>query len=170
MSFIPYVPQYILTTEDYSPKSVVTAEHWNALFNLIISQGNYSAKTIEDLLTALPNAFIPAEDKNQPNGVAGLNAEGVLPYEVLPVVNNMVSTCVKTLIKENWVQNSQTIAVDSVTPTNIVLVSAIPEDVSPYMDSLVRCTSQGTNSLTFACDGAPVANLSVNIIVIDVVV
>lgn len=78
MVLSPYIPQYILTTENYGPKGVVTAEHWNEIFNLLISQGNASAKGIADLVTLLISDLAAAEIGASVDSVATKNIQAIL--------------------------------------------------------------------------------------------
>ena len=88
----------------------------------------------------------------------------------LPLVNNLISVDVVTLTLAGWNNNVQTVFVPNAQTYNIVLVSATPDCVTGYMDNLVTCTAQGTNTLTFSCATAPQTALTVNVIVIDLVV
>lgn len=170
MAIPEYIPQYILTTENFGPKGVVTAEHWNELFNLLISQGNDSAHTLADLITALPESFITKALIGIANGVAGLDVSGKVPMSQLPLVNNLISVDIVTLTLAGWNNNVQTVFVPNVQAYNIVLVSATPDCVTGYMDNLVTCTAQGANTLTFSCATVPQTALTVNVIVIDLAV
>lgn len=170
MALEEYIPQYILTTENFGPKGVVTAEHWNELFNLLISQGNDSAHVLKDLITALPESFITKALIGAINGVAGLDASGKVPMAQLPLVNNLISVATVTLTLAGWNNCVQTVPVFNAQPYNVVLVSATPDCVTGYMDNLVTCTAQGVNTLTFTCATAPQTALTVNVIVIDLVV
>ena len=48
-----YIPKYIRQSENKSPKSVVTASRWNALFNLLIQQGDHTAEELGKILDYL---------------------------------------------------------------------------------------------------------------------
>jgi len=54
MALVPdHVPTYIKQTVDATPKKVITADRWNELFNLLITQGDNNATALNDLLVAL---------------------------------------------------------------------------------------------------------------------
>lgn len=170
MVLSPYIPQYILTTENYGPKGVVTAEHWNEIFNLLISQGNASADAIADLIRELPDNFVSAALIGAINGIAGLDGSGKVPMEQLPVINGVISTSIITLTLAGWLNKLQNVAVANVKANNVVLVSATPDCITGYMDNLVSCVAQSTDTLTFSCDNTPQTALTVNVVVIDLAV
>ena len=45
-----YIPKYIERTIANKPKDVVTASYWNELFNLLITQGDHTAKELGNIL------------------------------------------------------------------------------------------------------------------------
>lgn len=66
-----------------------------------------------------------------------------------------------------WANNAQTVTATGVTADNTVVISPAPASYTAYAEGVVRCTSQGSNSLTFACDDAPTDDLAVNVTVIN---
>lgn len=48
-----FTPATIVTTEQQNTKAIVTAEHWNELFNLLITQGNTSNEGLFKSITEL---------------------------------------------------------------------------------------------------------------------
>lgn len=50
-----------------------------------------------------------------------------------------------------------------VTPTSLVLISPAPAGYAAYAECGVRCTAQGTNTLTFAAESIPTAAITVNV-------
>jgi len=69
-----------------------------------------------------------------------------------------------TLASANWFSGSQTITVNGVTSSNLVMVSPAPASVEAYGNARIYCSAQSTNSLTFTCLGTtPSTNLTVNI-------
>ena len=44
-----YTPKYIDRTIDYNPRDILTAQDFNEILNLIISQGNYNSHWLNDL-------------------------------------------------------------------------------------------------------------------------
>lgn len=71
-----------------------------------------------------------------------------------------------TLASANWSSDSQTITVNGVTASNLVIVSPAPASVEAYGNARIYCSAQSANSLTFACPGtAPSTDLTVNIVI-----
>lgn len=71
-----------------------------------------------------------------------------------------------TLASANWSSGSQTITVNGVTASNLVIVSPAPASVEAYGNARIYCAAQSANSLTFACPGtAPSTDLTVNIVI-----
>lgn len=62
-----------------------------------------------------------------------------------------------TLPASGWSNNSQTVTVTGMTATKTVLVDN-------NTDNNIKCTGQGTNTLTFTCDAAPTTNVTINIV------
>lgn len=81
---------------------------------------------------------------------------------------NKPTTDTITLDKDDWVSNEQTVSVTGVTATNLVQVAPSPTSYSDYGDAEVRCTTQGTGTLTFECASVPTTDIDVNVIVWEV--
>ena len=69
-----------------------------------------------------------------------------------------------TLVAANWSANSQTVTVNGVTSTSVVLVAPDPTDTADYVAAGILCTSQTTNSLTFTATTTPTNDIDVNIV------
>lgn len=68
----------------------------------------------------------------------------------------------------SWSSNSQTVTVSGVTTTNTVVVSPAPASFADYSTSVVHCSAQGTNSLTFTCSETPASALTVNVLIMNI--
>ena len=68
----------------------------------------------------------------------------------------------------SWSSNSQTVTVSGVTTTNTVVVSPAPDSFGDYSTSVVHCTAQGNNSLTFTCSETPAGALTVNVLIMNI--
>jgi hypothetical protein len=68
----------------------------------------------------------------------------------------------------SWSSNSQTVTVSGVTATNTVVVSPAPASFGDYSTSVVHCTAQGSNSLTFTCSEVPAGALTVNVLIMNI--
>ena len=72
-----------------------------------------------------------------------------------------------TLSASGWTDNLQSVFVDGVTDTNIVIAAPDP-DIDNYMNyaiSRIRCVSQASNSLTFQIEYLPSSDVVVNVAV-----
>lgn len=72
-----------------------------------------------------------------------------------------------TLLKDNWIGLSQTIEVNGVSENNTIVVTPAPQNFLEYTNSIIRCTSQETNGLTFNCEEVPVNDILVNVIIVE---
>lgn len=77
---------------------------------------------------------------------------------------SITSASTVILTTDNWVDNSQTVSVDSVTADNIVIVSPAPDSQDNYTQSKIRCVSQSDKELIFSCDTTPTSDINVNIV------
>ena len=57
-----YIPTYIKRTIDNKPKDVITASYWNELFNLLIKQGDHTAKELGNILNHFTAAINDVEE------------------------------------------------------------------------------------------------------------
>lgn len=75
-----------------------------------------------------------------------------------------------TIATSDWSSLSCTKNVTGMTASKIVLVSPAPASFSVYTDAGVRCSAQGSGTLSFACDSVPSSSVTVNIIMIDAII
>jgi hypothetical protein len=77
---------------------------------------------------------------------------------------------VVTLLKDVWQADSesitQTVQVDNLLSTDIVIVAPIPENVQVYSYSEIICSEQNNNSLTFKATLQPAEDIDVNILIL----
>lgn len=69
-----------------------------------------------------------------------------------------------TLAAADWSSNTQTVTVNGVTSTSVVLVAPDPADTTDYVSAGILCTAQGTNSLTFTATTTPSADIDVVVV------
>ena len=72
-----------------------------------------------------------------------------------------------TLSVSGWVDNAQMVEVEGVTAENTIIVSAHPSNSRDYANSMVYCTEQEENSLTFTCVEEPIVDLLVNVLILN---
>lgn len=66
-----------------------------------------------------------------------------------------------------WADNAQTVTVEGVTAGNIILVGYNPENYEAYSDAGIRCTEQGSGTLTFVCESTPDVDVSANVVILN---
>lgn len=71
-----------------------------------------------------------------------------------------------TLAVADWSSNTQTLTVNGVTSSNVVIVSPQPLSSGDYATAGVLCTAQNTNSLTFTCTQTPSNAIDLSIVII----
>ncbi|HWP80342.1 MAG TPA: hypothetical protein VN446_06825 [Candidatus Acidoferrum sp.] len=75
-------------------------------------------------------------------------------------------TLTATLTAAGWSGGTQTVTASGVTATNTVFVAPAPADQETYTEAGVRCTAQGANTLTFACETAPAGDIDVGVVIL----
>lgn len=97
---------------------------------------------------------------------AGNVADGAVTAE--KIAAGAVSSSFTVLLPAaGWADKAQTVTANGVTADNTVVVSPAPASYTAYAEGAVRCTAQGSNSLTFTCDDVPAGNITVNVTVIN---
>ena len=72
-----------------------------------------------------------------------------------------------SLPASGWADKAQTVTANGVTADNTVVISPAPASYTAYAEGTVRCTAQGSSSLTFTCDDVLAGNITVNVTVIN---
>lgn len=70
------------------------------------------------------------------------------------------------LAAESWADSSQTVSISGVTAENVVLVGPGPDSFALYGSCGLRCSTQGTGTLTFVCDQAPEEAVTVHAVIL----
>ena len=89
-----YIPKYIERTIANKPKDVVTASYWNELFNLLITQGDHTAKELGNILNHFSTALVGIENEIAESAEDIANIRGVFRINV--TYSNGVYTADKT--------------------------------------------------------------------------
>lgn len=77
-----------------------------------------------------------------------------------------VTSTTATLVVANWSSNTQTVTVNGVTSSNVVIVSPQPLSASDYASAGILCTAQSANTLTFTCTQTPSNAIDLSIVII----
>ena len=89
-----YIPTYIKRTIANKPKDVVTASYWNELFNLLIKQGDHTAKELGNILNHFTTGLAGIENEIAESAEDIANIRGVFRINV--TYSNGVYTADKT--------------------------------------------------------------------------
>lgn len=82
-----------------------------------------------------------------------------------PASAPVVPATTPTLVVADWSSNTQTLTVQGVTASNVVLVSPAPASAADYASAGIVCTAQNTNSLTFTCVTVPSNAITLNVVI-----
>lgn len=80
------------------------------------------------------------------------------------LVNAMPVSLVVTLPADGWVDGTQTVEVVGMNATKTVQVMAHDDSLSAYASAGIKCTAQGTNTLTFTADTTPSVDIKANVL------
>lgn len=87
-----------------------------------------------------------------------------------PMINSKqakITTVSVTISASDWSNKQCTKNVTGVTADNNVIATYAPASKSAYTAADIYCSAQGAGTLTFACETAPTASVTVNVMVID---
>lgn len=83
-------------------------------------------------------------------------------YAPKPVVMSI------TLPQSGWVQEGETytqkVTVSGMTAATLALSGPASNSVTPYIGANIRCSVQGENTLTYAADKVPTADVEINLV------
>ena len=77
------------------------------------------------------------------------------------------SSSTVTIAASAWSNKSATVSVNGVTASNNIFVTPSASSYIAYANAQVRCTAQGSGTLTFACETTPTTNISVNVLIFN---
>lgn len=131
---------------------------------LILSGGVFQQMQLQDVLDYLAGAQVTTDASLRQEGMAADSAA------VREYVDGKWTAVTVSLTVVGWSNNQQTVAVANVTAdsaaTSVIVAPAPASDnYAAYNSSGVRCTGQGSGTLTFICDSVPSVALAVNVLV-----
>lgn len=77
-----------------------------------------------------------------------------------------MKTATVTLSASGWSSKSQKVNVTGATANNTIICSPAPASYTVYHGNNVRCSAQGSGTLTFTCDTVPTSALTVNVMIL----
>lgn len=67
----------------------------------------------------------------------------------------------------SWNNMTQTINVQNVTATSIIIITPTPQSYVNYSNAGVHCSAQANQTLTFTCTKTPTVELSANLLILN---
>lgn len=80
------------------------------------------------------------------------------------LVAAMPQSLTLSLSADKWTDKKQTVTVTGMNSSKIVIAQGSTGTITAYSDAGVKCTAQGTNSLTFTCENVPQVTVNVDVI------
>lgn len=71
-----------------------------------------------------------------------------------------------TIPVSSWSNRTATVSATGVTSSNTVIISPAPSSISDWVDFDIKCTAQGSGTLTFTCTTTPISTISATAVVI----
>ena len=88
-------------------------------------------------------------------------------YATKEELSSLTSGSTVTIAASAWSNKSATVSVNGVTASNNIFVTPSASSYLAYANAQVRCTAQGSGTLTFACETTPTTNISVNVLIFN---
>ena len=169
-----WIPNYIKRTIDYKPRDILTAQEYNAILNLIITQGDYNSAWLEYLQNdAIPDAIRDISIDVIEEAISDVVREEIaaLSAEVInktsAQLNNPMVTVLNTGLGYTGISHLDTL----ITSKNIKATYAIATnliDTNPTYPTLVQLKAlqnAGNDIVAYSTDGAPITASTVNTVV-----
>lgn len=122
-----------------------------------------STSTLFEQWQALFEGFMTQETADFNEWFENLQVE--LDEETATRLTNALPTAVTvTLTVAGWNNNTQSVQVINMNTTKSVVVQANDSSRDAYSDAGIKCTAQGTNTLTFTCETLPTEAIQVNVL------
>lgn len=77
------------------------------------------------------------------------------------------TTTTASLPASGWSNKTRSVSVTGVTASNTVFCSPAAASWAVYNDCGVRCSAQGSGTLTFTCEDVPASTLTVNVVIFN---
>ena len=123
----------------------------------------YRTASAQDTIDNGKQSKITASGLLKGNGAGGVSAAVKGTDYAAPSVGVSV-----TLRASGWNANTktQTVSVSGVTATVNLIITAAPDSYMAYAKAGIRCTAQGSGTLTFSCETVPTADVAANVLII----
>lgn len=127
----------------------------------------YVQKSSEEEYKANPdwNAFMNNIESN--NTYLSLIRFNIKNKEYIKASISITDTSTVTIATSAWSNNSAVVSVKGVTSSNNIFVTPSASSYIAYANAQVRCTAQGSGTLTFTCETTPTTAITVNILIFN---
>lgn len=151
--------------DDTSIKSVANIKP-DSNGNVAITPSNIGAATSDHghSITSLSDTL--SVEKGGTGATSASSARsnlGITPANIGAVT---MKTATVSLPVGSWSSKKQTVSVSGVTSSNNVIVTAAPASYEHYNECAVRCSAQGSGTLTFTCTDTPTSSLTANVLIL----
>lgn len=168
----------VTTLEGGSDATVtITGDKYHPVLNFAIPRGMsmvdalaLQGGTMKGSINMDGNAVTGLPDPENETDAANRNYVDTTAKDVMKLAAQKTSKAnlSVTLRANDWADHEQTVAAEDVTADENetdIFITAAPESYVAYAENMIRCTSQGENSLTFTCTDVPAEDVKVNVII-----
>lgn len=164
-------------TADASGNTITTFYGHNLTFEMDSSTFVLTVKLLnaDGSVLATQSVDLPLEsvvvsgkyDDDQKVVILTLQNGSAVQFSVADLIDGLSSVSEQTIQIDpsEWSSNAATVTVDKVTGSSIVQLTAVDGSSEAVATNYIRVTTQGTNSLTFACDSTPSSAVSFKAII-----
>lgn len=160
-----WIPNYIKRNIEYRPKDILTAQEYNAILNLLITQGDYNSSWLDYLQTeAIPEAIaeIGMEEIEQVLTVAVREELEALAHEVNNKTSRQLENPGVTILNTGiqitpWANFASILSTRNLKATYSIATNLIGYSAAyPTLAQLQNIKSLGNDIVAYSTDAAPI--------------
>lgn len=129
--------------------------------------------TDENIYPRTPTKAIINTDGSNLSAVNGIvKGDGNGNFTTITITPDTIGAASKPVTKtlslpaSSWSNNTITRAITGITTSSDIIIAAAPANHMAYARAGVRCSAQGSGSLTFVCENTPTKDLTVNVLIV----
>ena len=137
--------------------------------HIVARPRTYTMVQNEDGTVTLTPAYGAVSQQGTPVNAANLNKLEEAAEDLdgrATSLEGKITLAALALNAAGWSGGVQTVSMAGLTASDSVIVTPAPASRDAYINADVRCTAQGAGTLTFTVASTPVANITVNIIIL----
>lgn len=164
-----WIPNYIKRKLEYRPKDILTAQEYNAILNLLITQGDYNSSWLDYLQTdAIPEAIaeIGMEEIEEVLTVAVREELEALAHEVNNKTSRQLENPGVTILNTGiqvapWADFASVLATRNLKATYSIATNLIGySSAYPTLAQIQDLQALGNDIVAYSTDAAPVTELT----------